>query len=653
MSARKKCYVTTPIYYASGNVQLGNSYTTVACDVFARYNRAMNRDTYFLTGMDEHGQKIEEAAKNLGRSPQEHTDIIAEETKGTWESLKINYDGFIRTTDKVHVEVVQQVFEKFLAQDDIYLGKYTGNYCVGCETFFTKTQLNGENVCPDCGKPIRVVEEESYFFRLKKYEKRLLKYIEEHPDFIQPETRKNEVVSFIESGLEDLCVSRTSFSWGIPINSNPKHVIYVWLDALFNYVTALGYGTPNDELYQKYWVNNEDFIYHVVGKDILRFHAIFWPIFLMALDVPMNFKLMVHGWILNRDGKMSKSRGNAVYPADVIGRYGVDATRYYLAKELPLGNDGLFTYDRFIERYNNELVNDLGNLLRRSVAMVNKYFDGEVENNPNVSTEFDESLKETALKAIEETKKCFDGFRLQNGIEATWMLVSRANKYIDETAPWTLAKEGSTGKLKNVMYHLLESLRVIANLVSPYLVESAPKMLKSLGIENYQIDIENLSFGTFKGYTKVVEVDALFNRLDAAKELASIAEEQKKKEEKTKVVVEEKTTNEISIEDFAKIELKVGEIIAAQKHENAQNLLVLQVKIGDETRQIVSGIAKFYDPQNIIGKKIVVVTNLKPAVIRGVESKGMILCAVENAKQKDEKLEILEVKELSNKAIVR
>lgn len=653
MSSRKKCYVTTPIYYASGNVQLGNSYTTVACDVFARYNRAMNRDTYFLTGMDEHGQKIEESAKKLGRSPQEHTDIIAKETKGTWESLKINYDGFIRTTDKIHVEVVQQVFEKFLAQDDIYLGKYTGNYCVSCETFFTKTQLNGENVCPDCGKPITVVEEESYFFRLKKYEKRLLKFIEDHPDFIQPETRKNEVVSFIESGLEDLCVSRTSFSWGIPITSNPKHVIYVWLDALFNYVTALGYGTLNDELYQKYWANNNDFVYHVVGKDILRFHAIFWPIFLMALDVPMNFKLMVHGWILNRDGKMSKSRGNAVYPADVIGRYGVDATRYYLAKELPLGNDGLFTYDRFIERYNNELVNDLGNLLRRSVAMVNKYFDGVVENNPTVSTEFDQSLKEVTEKAIEDTKKYFDGFRLQNGIEATWTLVSRANKYIDETAPWTLAKEGSTEKLKNVMYHLLESLRVIANLVSPYLVESAPKMLKSLGLEDYQIDIENLSFGTFKNYTKVVEVEALFNRLDAAKELASIAEEQKKKAEQAKVASEEKPANEISIEDFAKVELKVGEIIAAQKHENAQNLLVLQVKIGDETRQIVSGIAKFYDPQNIIGKKIVVVTNLKPAVIRGVESKGMILCAVENAKQKDEKLEILEVKELSNKAIVR
>ena len=651
MSTKEKCYVTTPIYYASGNVQLGNSYTTVACDVFARYNRAMQRDTYFLTGMDEHGQKIEEAAKSLGRSPQEHTDIIAEETKQTWESLKINYDGFIRTTDKHHVEVVQKVFEKFLAQDDIYLGKYTGNYCVGCETFYTKTQLNGLDTCPDCGKPIRVVEEESYFFRLKKYEKRLLKYIEEHPDFIQPETRKNEVVSFIESGLEDLCVSRTSFSWGIQINSNPKHVIYVWLDALFNYITALGYGTDNDELYQKYWVNNNDFVYHVVGKDILRFHAIFWPIFLMALDVPMNFKLMVHGWILNRDGKMSKSRGNAVYPADVIGRYGVDATRYYLAKELPLGNDGLFTYERFIERFNNELVNDLGNLLRRSVAMVNKYFDGIVENNPNVSTSFDQDLKDVATKAIENTKKHFDGFRLQNAIESTWTLVSRANKYIDETAPWTLAKEGKTEELKNVMYHLLESLRVIANLVSPYLVESAPKMMKSLGLgEVEKFDILNLEFGTFKGYTKVVEVDALFNRLDVNKELAAIAESQKQKEVKKE---EKKETPLISIEDFAKVELKVGEIIAAQKHENAQNLLVLKVKIGDEIRQIVSGIAKFYQPENIVGKKIVVVTNLKPATIRGIESNGMILCAVENSKQKDEKLEIVEIKELSNKAIVR
>ena len=386
----RKCYVTTPIYYASGTPQLGNSYSTVACDVFARFNRLRGYDTFFLTGMDEHGQKIEEAAKKAGKDPQTFVDEVANKTKEIWKNLNISNDYFIRTTDKNHVKAVQAIFERMLANNDIYLGSYTGNYCVSCETFFTKTQLGENDTCPDCGKPTKLVSEESYFLNLKKYSARLLDFIKNNPDFIVPETRRNEVISFIESGLEDLCVSRTSFKWGIPVSSNPKHVVYVWIDALANYITALGYGSSDDSNYKKYWLENKN-IYHVFGKDILRFHAIYWPIMLMAIGEPINFKLVVHGWILNRDGKMSKSRGNAVYPEDLYTRYGSDSVRYYLAKEMPLGNDGLFSYDRFIERYNNDLANDLGNLVSRTVAMIDKYFNGIIPN-PTAKTNYDQAF---------------------------------------------------------------------------------------------------------------------------------------------------------------------------------------------------------------------------------------------------------------------
>ena len=647
----KKCYVTTPIYYASGTPQLGNSYSTVACDVFARYNRLMNRDTFYLTGMDEHGQKIEEVAAKAGVAPQEFVDKIAAGTKNIWKDLNISYDYFIRTTDDNHVKAVQKIFEKLLENGDIYLGSYTGNYCVSCETFFTKSQLAEGDTCPDCGKPTKLVSEESYFLNLKKYSAKLLKFIEENPKFIIPETRKNEVVSFIESGLEDLCVSRTTFKWGIPVESNPKHVIYVWIDALANYITALGYNSCDDSNFKKYWLENEN-VYHVIGKDILRFHAIYWPILLMALDIPVNYQLVVHGWILNRDGKMSKSRGNAVYPEDLYTRYGSDSVRYYLAKEMPLGNDGLFSYDRFMERYNTDLANDLGNLVSRTVSMIDKYFDGIIPATYK-NTEFDENLRSVAVKSIANTKLEFDKFELQNGMLATWELINRANKYVDETAPWTLAKDPEKkDELASVMYHLAESIRVAAHLVAPYLVETAPKILNALGLDE-ELSIETLEFGKNLGGVKVNKCEPLFKRLDIPAELKyfeeKIASQQAAKEVKKEEMKKEDAKKElISIDDFAKVELKVGEILESKQHENADKLLVSKIKIGDEIRQIVSGIAKYYNPKDLIGRKVVVVTNLKPVKIRGVESNGMVLCAADG-----EKLEIVEIKEATSGSTVR
>lgn len=641
----RKCYITTPIYYASGSVHIGNSYTTIVCDVLARFNRTMGRDTFYLTGMDEHGQKIQEAAEKQGITPQELVNKIAEATKTTWKALDISNDYFVRTTDANHVKAVQKVFEKLLANGDVYLGSYQGNYCVACEAFFTKTQLGENETCPDCGKPTKLVTEESYFLNLKKYQNRLLEYIKNHPDFIQPETRRNEVVSFIESGLEDLCVSRTSFDWGIKVPSNSRHVVYVWIDALMNYLSALGYDTEDDSLYQKFWVNNPD-IYQVIAKDILRFHAIYWPILLMALDIPLNGKLYVHGWILNRDGKMSKSKGGVIYPMDLTKVYGVDAVRYYLTKELPLGNDGLFSYERFIERYNNELANDLGNLLSRTIAMVEKYFNGLVPNIQAPLSKFDEDLQIVNQLAIAKSANLMDQFELQDAYNEIWKIVRSANKYIDDTMPWSLAKnESDKPRLANVMYHLVESLRVVANLVSPCLVESAPKMMKSLGLSETDISLVKLTFGYHYENTKVQKMDPLFKRLDPEVELARFAKKEDKPQEEVK---QEEKIAEITIEDFAKVSLKVGEIVASKRHENAERLLVSQVMINGEVRQIVSGIAKYYDPVTLVGRKVIVVTNLKPVKIRGAESNGMILCAVDG-----DNLELIEIKDLPNGSTVR
>ncbi len=637
----KKCFVTTPIYYASGTPQLGNSYSTVACDVFARYHRQSNHETFYLTGMDEHGQKIEEKAKEAGLKPQDFVDGIAAKAKAVWKDLDISYDYFIRTTDENHVKTVQQIFERLLKQDDIYLGSYSGAYCVSCETFFTKTQLNEDGTCPDCGKPTKIVSEEAYFLRLSKYQDRLLKYIKDHPDFIMPETRKNEVVSFIESGLDDLCVSRTSFKWGIPVLSNPKHVVYVWIDALTNYISALGYLQEDDQKFKDYWLSGVN-TYHVIGKDILRFHAVYWPIMLMALDLPLNFKLIAHGWILARDGKMSKSRGNAVYPNYLYDRYGSDSVRYYLVKEMPLGNDGLFSYDRFIERYNNDLVNDYGNLVSRTFSMVDKYFNSIIPANYK-ETAFDKNLEDKISEVIAEVNKAFTEFRLQDAVEKTWELIRRANKYIDETTPWSLVKdENRKDELASVMYHLIEVIRIATVLASPYLVKTSKIVLDALNVNsNTFVD---LKFGHDYKNHQLHKIEHLFDRLDVSKELAYFSTLNETKEVKEEV----KEINEISIEDFSKVELKVGVVLECKKHENADKLLVSKIKIGNEVRQIVSGIAKYYQPEEFVGKKVIVVTNLKKAIIRGVESNGMVLCA-EDGKN----LEVVTVKDAESGASVR
>lgn len=515
----KTCYITTPIYYASGKVHIGNAYSTIACDVLARYNRLLKNDTFYLTGMDEHGQKIEQAAKKNNQTPQEFVDNVANETSNLWKNLNITNDYFIRTTDKHHVEVVQKVFEQLLSQDDIYLSSYEGPYCVECEAFFTKTQIDSEGNCPDCGRPTTIVKEESYFLRLKKYEKKLLKFIEDNPDFIQPSTRRNEVISFIEQGLEDLCVSRTTFKWGIEVKSNPKHVVYVWIDALMNYLTALGYSTENDENYKKYWLNGDQ-VFHVVGKDILRFHAIYWPIMLMALNVPIKFKLLAHGWILMKEGKMSKSKGNTVYPMDVANKYGLDALRLYVTKEMPFGNDGLFTYERFVEKYNVYLANDLGNLVSRTISMITKYFNSIVMKNSNDYTTYEKELKDVIKNTINEYHNYFSTFQFQNGLNSIWTLIGRANKYIDETTPWVLAKDDNNKEQLNcVMYNLYEVLRVVAIMISPVMPDTSKIIFDELGVNEENRTFASLEYGKTIEAKTIEKSIVLFKRLDPKEEL--------------------------------------------------------------------------------------------------------------------------------------
>ncbi|HEY8445087.1 MAG TPA: methionine--tRNA ligase [Bacilli bacterium] len=514
----KTCYITTPIYYASGNVHIGNSYSTIVCDCFARYHRLKGDDTFYLTGMDEHGQKVEEAAAKQGKSPQQYVDEIAEATKALWKRLNITNDDFIRTSEDRHQKVVQAIFEQLISQGDIYLGEYEGNYCVPCEAFFTKTQLNEDGTCPDCGRPTKLVREESYFLNLKKYQDRLLQYIYDHPDFIQPESRRNEVIAFIKQGLEDLCVSRTSFKWGIPVLSNPKHVVYVWIDALSNYISTLGYKTDNDEMYQKYWVNGDEVV-HVVGKDILRFHAIYWPIMLMALNVPIKFKLYAHGWVLMKEGKMSKSKGNIIYPDEVIERYGVDPLRLYLVSEMPLGNDAIFTYERFIEKYNSFLANDLGNLVCRTLAMINKYFNGKLTKGNQNYFSFDEDLEKVLEEVVRNYQYYFDNFQFQNGINEIWRLISRANKYIDETTPWGLAKESEKqDQLQNVLYHLYEVLRIVAIMISPVMPETSEIIFDELGVKDLN-SFASLEYGKTMECIVTDKPAVLFKRLKWEDEL--------------------------------------------------------------------------------------------------------------------------------------
>jgi len=630
---KKTFYITTPIYYPSGKFHIGTAYTTVASDAIARYKRLRGYDVRFLTGMDEHGQKIQEKAAEAGKHPQDYVNEIAEAAKKLWALMDISYDDFIQTTQERHTKAVEKIFQKFLDNGDIYKGEYEGWYCTPCESFFTETQLVDGN-CPDCGRPVHKVKEESYFFNMKKYADRLLSYYEENLGFIEPESRKNEMINnFIKPGLEDLSVSRTSFDWGIKVPGDPKHVIYVWVDALTNYITSLGYLSDDETLFNKYWPADV----HVVGKDIVRFHTIYWPIFLMALDLPLPKKVFAHGFIMMKDGKMSKSKGNVIYPEMLIERYGLDATRYFLLRELPFGSDGVFSPESFIERTNFDLANDLGNLLNRTISMINKYYDGIIPSENLQSTEFDTTLKEQAESVRIKYEESMEKMQFSVVLADLWTLVSRTNKYIDETQPWVLAKEEEDKpKLGSVMRNLAESLHQIAVMLQPFMTTTPKRMMEQLGLDDKFLAWDTIeTFGnTIPANIKVVEKGIpIFPRLENEVEIAYIREEMRgsvKTSQEEEVKSETKSDGnpeipEITIDDFMKIDLRVATVTACETVPKADKLLKLQVDLGYEQRQVVSGIAKFYSPDELVGQKVIVVANLKPVKLRGELSQGMIL----------------------------
>ncbi len=624
---KKTFYLTTAIAYTSGKPHIGNTYEAILADSIVRFKRQQGYDVRFQTGTDEHGQKIELKAAEAGVTPKEFVDKVSGEIKTIWDLVGTSYDKFIRTTDEYHEKQVQKIFKKLYDQGDIYKGYYEGMYCTPCESFFTESQLV-DGKCPDCGRECTPAKEEAYFFRMSKYADRLIEHINTHPEFIQPESRKNEMMNnFLLPGLQDLCVSRTSFKWGVPVDFDPKHVIYVWIDALSNYITGLGYDVDgnNDELYNKYWPAD----LHLIGKDILRFHTIYWPIMLMALDVPLPKQIFGHPWLLQGDGKMSKSKGNVIYADDLANLFGVDAVRYFVLHEMPFDNDGTITWELMVERMNSDLANTLGNLVNRTISMSNKYFNGVVENK-GVSDDVDADFKETVLAAHKKAAEKMDKLRVADAITEIFALFKRCNKYIDETMPWALAKEeDKKDRLATVLYNLIEGINIGASLLEPFMPETSKKILQQINAEARAFD-DMEEFGKYKSGNKVTEKpEILFARMDI-KDVMEKVEEIKaaqKKDIEGEKYPEVEAKPEITIDDFDKVQIQVGEVIKCEPVPKAKKLLVSQIKIGAETRQIVSGIAKYYKPEEMVGKKVAVITNLKPCKLCGVESQGMILAA--------------------------
>lgn len=633
-------FITTPIYYPSGNWHIGHCYTTVVCDAIARFNRMLKKDVFFLTGTDEHGQKIEKNAQAKGLTPIEFINPLVDELKEIWKELDISYDKFIRTTDDYHVEAVQKIFKKLYDKGDIYKSEYEGWYCTPCESFWTESQLK-DGKCPDCGRPVQKGKEESYFFRLSKYADRILKLYEDNPEFLQPKSRVNEMINnFIKPGLQDLCVSRTTINWGIPVSFDDKHTVYVWIDALTNYITALGYTSQNEELYNKFWPAN----LQMVGKEIVRFHTIIWPALLMALDLPLPKQVYGHGWLLIGGDKLSKSKGENIKseitdPKELVLRYGTDALRYFLLREIPFGNDGVYTNESLLKRINGDLSNDLGNLVSRTTAMINQYFGGVLQE-PTTFDSLDNEIINSCNAVLSIVKENIEKIDVPTALSEIFKLIQRANKYIDETEPWKLGKDESKyDRLKTVLYVLSEVIRISAIMLKPFITKAPDKILALYGIENSENNFDNVKFGVLKGGISVLKAQPIFPRIDVKKEIEEIEKmmalrqaQQKKNQEKK---VEEKVEDIkelITIDDFFKTQLKVAEVIACEKVEKSNKLLKLSLKVGEELRTVVSGIANYYTAEEMVGKKVVLVCNLKPCKLCGIVSEGMVLCAEKDGK---------------------